>query len=98
MRKDNPDKEMIPDLRRWPNLYSNAEEAADLLNHPGWILLLRDLQESRGRVDSLKHMVLYDLPADEIAERKQMFFRGKIAAYEDVINLAKDLKEWKERK
>lgn len=98
MPKSNPAQVVTPDSRRWPNLYSELEQAAELVHSQGWTLLLKDLQGSRGRLDNLKRMTLYSIPKDEAAEKIQCFYRGKIAAYEDVINLAKDLKEWKERK
>ena len=85
------------DSRRWPNLYGDVELAAELVHSRGWTLLLQDLLESQGRVNTLKHITIYNVPRDEAAEKIQCFYRGKIAAYEDVINLAKDLKQWKER-
>src|SRR5437879_2670368 len=80
---------------RWPNLFSSAEQVEALLHFPPWAVLLADLV---GKVEEFSHDITHGLPKNDVDTAEQNFMRGKISAFEDLIGLAEEYKEWKESK
>jgi hypothetical protein len=76
---------------RWSKLFENVEAAEDLFHSPGWLLLLQDL---KGKVDEHSAQVVHGLPVERKHDAEQCFFRGKIAAFEDLEGLSEELKEF----
>lgn len=56
-------------------------------------MLLADLSL---KVADHQYQLVHDIPATAEALAKQNFFRGKIAAFEDLLELKDELKQWKE--
>ena len=80
---------------RWPNFFDDLGEAEELLNSPGWLRLLQDLQAKAAEFGS---QIVHGLPVDRKSDMEQSFIRGKISMCEDLRDLAQDLKEWMESK
>jgi hypothetical protein len=47
-------------------------------------------------VDDLTFQLIHKIPSTEEARAGENFWRGKISAFEDLLGLAEELKEWKE--
>jgi len=58
----------------------------------GFRLLLLDL---KAKADEYAYQIAHGIPTSTKDDREQMLFRGKIAAYEDFLELKDDLEEWK---
>jgi len=86
----NPDPSQS---QRWPNLFGNAEQAEVLLQEPSFQLLLADLQRV---VEQRSHEIIHNVPYTQEAKDADNYWRGKISAFEDLLGLAEELREWKE--
>ena len=78
---------------RWPALFRDPELAALLFLAPGWVKLVEDCQ---AKAEDLRYKIVYNVPTTPEATMEQTFWRGKVAALEDIIGLEKDLKEWRQ--
>src|SRR6266705_2942650 len=76
---------------RWFNLFASAEQAEELLRSSGWALLAADLKD---KVAQHSNDIVHGIPATAEANAQMNFFRGKVAAFEDLLGLAEELKEW----
>jgi hypothetical protein len=63
-----------------------------LLSQPGWAVLLSDLQD---KADSLSYQIVHKIPSTDEAVAGENFLRGKVSAFEDLLGLAEELKQWK---
>jgi hypothetical protein len=52
----------------------------------------------RAKVEDSTYEVIHGIPKSEVDVAEQNFMRGKISAFEDLIGLAEEYKEWKEPK
>lgn len=58
-------------------------------------MLLADL---RDKVQAHSYEITHGVPRSEVDVAEQNFLRGKISAFEDLIGLAEEYREWKENK
>lgn len=77
---------------RWPALFANPEVPERLFLEQGWQLLEQELRE---KSETLAHSIVHKLPVTMEAHAEQNFQRGKLAAYEDLLGLREELKEFK---
>ena len=63
--------------------------------HPAWAALLRDCQ---GKVEEYSYKVIHGIPVTSKDEAEQNYLRGKVGAFEDLLGLAEELKEWRKEK
>jgi hypothetical protein len=77
---------------RWSTLFANVEEAEALLLQPGWRLLQSDLMDKAAQHSN---DIVHGIPATAEKNAEMNFWRGKVAAFEDLIGLAEELEEWK---
>lgn len=56
------------------------------------------LADLAGKVEEFSHEITHGIPKNSVDEAEQNFMRGKISAFEDLIGLAEEYKEWKESK
>jgi hypothetical protein len=92
-RKDSNPVDPTSSLR-WPNLFKEIEVAEVLVVRPEWAVLLADL---RLLASEAGDFILHNVPTTDAATAEQNFFRGKIAAFEDLLGLAEEVREWKEK-
>jgi hypothetical protein len=65
-----------------------------LFHDEGFITLQADLALY---VKDKGSAIIHGIPKNEVDVAEQNFLRGKISAFEDLIELAEEYKEWKER-
>lgn len=80
---------------RWPMLFAKDSGLEALLHYQEWEVLLRELQD---KVNSYSYDIGHGIPKNEVDVAEQNFLRGKISAFEDLIGLAEEYREWKEKK
>ena len=81
--------------KRWPNLFANEQAVEALVHSPEWAVVLADL---RDKVAVHSYDIVHGLPKNSVDEAEQNFMRGKVSAFEDLIGLAEEYREWKESK
>lgn len=79
----------IQESLRWPNLFSNLDQAQSLVGNPAWSKLSSDLDVLRV---GLEYRLIHDLKSMEEIN----FFRGQIAILENLLGLPAELAEWKQ--
>src|SRR5271156_2494961 len=80
---------------RWPRFFRNVEQAEELLQHPGMVALLLDLQ---GKAELEASEVIDHPPKTEGELAEQNVSRGRILERKDLLGLADELKLWKEER
>jgi len=77
----------LPQSRKWPVLSQHPEQAALLVNHPEWALLMEELRQ-------FKNYLLERCPhAVEMVEVTEI--RGQISVVDLLTGLAEDVEAWK---
>jgi hypothetical protein len=92
MPKGNAGKrrqEQQSDSLRWPKLFANQAVAQSLVQTPGFLAMLDDLQTLR---ETLEFDVIHNTPTMELTN----FHRGQIAVLERMRDLADELHDWQE--
>lgn len=79
---------------RWPRLFADPDQAEVLFHDQGFLNLQADLAFL---VKEKVHSIIHGIPKNEVDVAEQNFLRGKISAFEDLIEIAEEYKEWKER-
>jgi hypothetical protein len=93
-----PKRQLVPlpgqppmDSQRWPNLFAQGE-AEVLFSHRGWAAVLADLKD---KVRELSDDIVHRVPSTPEANAELNFFRGKVAAFEDLLGLGEEWEQWK---
>ena len=89
-RKDK----QTPESLRWPKLFGNPEQGQSLFQTKGWEALLLDL---KAKAEELSHKIIHEVPVSMDDAATQNFYRGKVAAYEDLLGIAEELGSWRDR-